>query len=60
MRGGFSGGGGRGVRAFGALGEDGAVVGRADVKGDLGFSADVGAAGVEGCGAGGDGLWGAG
>ena len=40
--------------------QHGAVVGRADLKGDLGFGADVGAAGVVGGGAGGDGLRGAG
>lgn len=53
-------GGGWGVGALRALGQHGAVVGRADVKGHLGFGADEGAAGVVGCGAGGDGLRGAG
>ena len=42
------------------MGQDGAVVGGADVKGDLGFGADVSATGVVGCGASGDGLRGAG
>ncbi len=55
----MGGGGGR-VGALGALGEDGAVFGAADVKGDLGFGADEGAAGVVGGGAGGDGARGAG
>lgn len=49
-----------GVRALRTLGQHGAVVGRAYVKGDLGFGADEGAAGVVGGGAGGDGLRGTG
>ncbi len=44
----------------GARGEDGFVVGGADLEGDLGFGADEGAAGVVWGGAGGDGLTGAG
>lgn len=43
-----------------ARSEEGLVVGRADLEGDLGFGADEGAAGVVWGGAGGDGLAGAG
>lgn len=50
--------GGRGTRV--ARGEEGLVVGGADVEGDLGFGADEGAAGVVGGRARGDGLAGAG
>lgn len=52
---------GRGRRSTsGARGEDGFVVGRADLEGHLGFGTDEGAAGVVGGGTSGDGLAGAG